>query len=558
MPGPLLERVLAARGLADPAAAERFLSPTLAQLHDPSSIPDLDRAADRLLGAVRRGERIAIYGDYDVDGSTASAILYHTLCQLGASPESIECYVPHRVDEGYGLHTPAIEELASRGAAVIVSVDCGVTAIEPARAARSLGIDLIITDHHTPPASLADLPDAFAVVHPARPDSRYPFAGLCGAGVAFKLAWRLATLDAGGDKASPAMRSLLLELLALVALGTIADVVPLIDENRAMTRAGLDRLRNTRNPGLNALIEASGLAGEKLSCDDVGFRLAPRLNACGRLGHARETVELLTTAAGTRAAELAAMLSGLNDRRRAIERRITDRACEIALAAGMCEDTSRAIVAADQGWHPGVVGIACSRLVDRFCRPTILLCREGDTLRGSARSVDGFNLHDALAACAEHLTSFGGHDMAAGLALDASRLEAFTEAFADHARRALADHPLVPTTRYDSDASLNELTPTLVERLERLAPFGRANPGVVLRLDGLPVQSLKPFGRDGSHLNIVVGPASRPLRLVAWGFAEHAGSVRPGQSIDALVRPKTSTWSGNTRVEPELLDFRVR
>lgn len=559
---PLMARILEARGLGDADKAAEFLDPKLTRLHDPSLIPDMDKAAARILAACRDREPVVIYGDYDVDGVSATAILYHLLMHLfpGAT---LSTYVPHRIEEGYGLSADAIQSLASGGAKVVVSVDCGITAVEPARAARACGIDLIITDHHNPPATLADLPDAFAVVHPRRPDSAYPFGDLSGSAVAFKLAWRLASMHHGvgglnGGKVPASTREVLLELLGLASLGVIADIVPLVGENRVLARFGLSRIRDSKIPGLRALVEASGLAGEKVAADDVGFRLGPRLNACGRLGHAREAVELLTIASGARAESIAKQLSTLNDDRRRIEREIADQACERAERAGMTGDHRRAIVLAAEGWHAGVIGIACSRLVDRYSRPVILLARTGDECHGSGRSIDGFNLHGALEACREHLASFGGHDMAAGLRLPASRFDAFAEAFIEHANAELSPDDLVKTIRYDTCAALSEITPATVGELTRLAPFGRENPGIRLRLTGLRVQGRpRPLGADGRHASLVVRSAGAAMRLVGWNWWERLATMPTDAEIEAVVEPKISTWTGNPCVEGELADLRM-
>ena len=374
----LHDRVARARGLVDPVAAEKFLAPALTHLHDPALLPGLERAAARMLAAARSGERMVIYGDYDVDGVTATAILYHTLKAI-APGCALSTYVPHRLEEGYGLSAASVRELCERGEKVIVSVDCGVTAFEPARVAKDAGVDLIITDHHNLPTEGQGLPDAYAIVHPRLPGSNYPFGELCGAGVAFKLAWRLLTLAHGGAKLPEAWRGLLLELLGLCALGVIADVVPLVDENRVIARFGLVKIKYTANPGLAALVEASGLGGENVQAEDVGFKLGPRLNACGRMGHAREAVELLTTATGERAAEIAAQLSRLNTQRQATERGIVEQACAMAVDAGMTTDDTRAIVLAHPEWHAGVVGIVCSRLVEKFARPVVM---DAQTERG--------------------------------------------------------------------------------------------------------------------------------------------------------------------------------
>lgn len=554
----LIERVLAARGLADSKVAEKFLEPKLSHLHDPSGIPDLDKAGERLLHAARSGEKIFIYGDYDVDGVSATAILYHMLRAIAPGAD-IGTYVPHRQEEGYGLNSDAMRELAGRGARVIVSVDCGVTAVAPALVAKSLGVDLIITDHHNPPASLDDLPDAYAVVHPRRPDSTYPFGELCGAGVAFKLAWRLATLACGGQRVSDSLRGLLIELLGLTSLGVIADVVPLVDENRVIAKFGLSRIKDSGIEGLQALVRASGLAGERVSAEDVGFKLGPRLNACGRMGHAREAVELLTLATGSRANEIATMLSRMNDDRRATERTIFEHAIELAIAGGMTGEDRRAIVLAHEDWHSGVVGIVCSRLVERFNRPTILMTRGEDGCHGSGRSVDGFSLHAALCECASMLTTFGGHDMAAGLKLSNDRLAEFVESFTAVANRQIAPDDLVGVTEYDCAATAGELDLRTVMQLARLGPFGRGNPGVRVRLGPVRVAARpETFGQMNKHLSLrVCGPEStRQLRIVGWNWAEHIASLPTGAMIEAVVTPQISTF-GSPTVEPVLTDARV-
>lgn len=561
---PLLARVLHARALS-PDIAQNFLQPSLLHLHDPASMPDMDRAAARLLDAARQRQPIVIYGDYDVDGISATAILFHTLNHLVPNA-NVSTYVPHRLDEGYGLNADALRTLASQGAKVVVSVDCGITAVQPALAAAQAGIDLIITDHHNPPASIDDLPAAYAVVHPRRPDSSYPFGDLSGSAVAYKLAWRLCTLAAGSPRVAANTRELLLDLLALASLGVIADIVPLVGENRVIARFGLSRLKSCSLVGVQALIEASGLSGDRVDAYDVGFKLAPRLNACGRLGHAREAVELFTTANHARADEIARQLTTLNNERRAVERAITDAATDMAQLAGMTSDHRRAIVLAHPDWHQGVVGIACSRLVSLFHRPTILLAQRGDECHGSGRSIDGFNLHHALDSCRDSLLSFGGHDMAAGLRLHAHRLPEFTERFIEYANNALTPEHLTATLLHDADAQPHELSLDNIRDLARLAPFGRDNPPVRLRLtnirlDGRP----RTLGADGKHASLFVrsrDPHTSPhhdrvLRLVGWDWASRLADIPAGAPIEAVVEPKISTFSGSPTVEAELLDLRL-
>lgn len=552
----LVQRVLRARGVTEPALAAAFLEPRLTGLHDPSLIPDLDRAAARLLAALDAREPIAIYGDYDVDGVTASAILWHVMAAL--RPDApVSTYVPHRVDEGYGINSAAIAALADQGVKVVVSVDCGVTAVDPAAVARRRGIDLIITDHHNPPASLADLPDAYAVVHPRRPDSAYPFGDLSGAGVAYKLAWRLATLAAGSSKVAPDVRALLVDLLAFAALGAIADIVPLLDENRVLARHGLARIRSGRFRGLRELVRAARLESQEISAWDVGFRLGPRLNACGRLAHARDAVELFTSASAERAADIAADLEMHNRDRREIEQAIFASACERIVRDGLDSADRRAIVLADPQWHQGVVGIVCSRLVERFCRPAILLRSESGRCHGSARSIDGFNLHAALQRCAPLLEKFGGHNMAAGLALRESDLPAFASAFTAVANEEIAVERLVREATVDAPALLSELTLEAVRELERLEPHGPGNPPVRLALHACTIAANPtPLGKGGEHLSMLLRqePSPRCVRVVAWKWAEHRGALHAGMRVDALVRPQISRYSGEA-VELELTDL---
>lgn len=575
--GPLVDRVLAARGVADSRA---FLEPTLMDLHEPGLLPGIERAACRLLEAARAGERIVIYGDYDVDGITASAIVFRMLGALEPGAR-VATYVPHRVDEGYGLNEGALRGLAADGAEVVVSVDCGITAVGPARVAREAGLDLIITDHHNLPAEEAGaetdgesdgepgggrLPDACALVHPRLSvddgDRGYPFGELCGAGVAYKLAWRMATMHAGGDRVADHVRPVLLDLLALAALGTVADVVPLVDENRVITRFGLRRCRTTGVVGLTALIDAAGLAGGDVDAEGVGFRLGPMLNASGRLGHAGVAVELLTTDDRGRADEIARGLVALNEERKKTQQRIFEQAEAMAEAEGMTGDDRRAIVLASEDWHPGVVGIVCSRLVERHSRPVILMQRrvedDGAVLcAGSGRSIDGFNLHGAVGACGDLLEGFGGHDMAIGLRLAGARYDEFVERFVDGVNRALGVEDLVRRARYDCEATLEEMTPACVNTLSMLSPFGRANPPVRVCVRGLRVDGrAEPFGKRGDHLGVRLRcvRSGRGVRAVGWRWGEMVERFRPGGVVDVLVEPKVSDWSG--QVEPVLVDVR--
>lgn len=552
----LVDRVLAARGIAAGAAAE-FLSPDLGRLHEPSLMHDMDRAAERLIDALRAREPIAIYGDYDVDGITATAILFHMLRALEPRAD-VRTYVPDRLNEGYGLNSAALLGLAAAGAKVIVSVDCGVSAVEPARALREAvgcACDLIITDHHRLPEG--ELPRALAIVHPGL--GEYPDRDLCAAGVAYKLAWRLATMWCRSQRVSEGLRALLVELLGLAAMGTIADVVPLTGENRVLVWHGLRRLRRSRLPGIEALIVASRLDGEHVREEEVGFRIAPRLNAGGRMDHAREAVELLTVAESERGMEIASSLDRLNGSRRRAEQGIVEEAFELARAAGMDRPERRAVVLAHDEWSPGVVGIACSRVVERLHRPTLLMGRSNGVWKGSGRSTPGFDLYEALRRCEHLLLKYGGHAAAAGFAVEAERVGEFTEAFIAVANEMLGPEELFARTEYDTTAALGEVTMAAAEMLEALAPFGRGNPKVRLRIDNLRLDAnAESMGEKNQHLRMRAVQGTRSLRMVGWGMAELGTRLRAGTSFDAVVSPRINEWGGRRSVEAELVDFSVR
>ena len=547
------------RGVRDVDTAQQFVDPKLTDLHDPADLPGVGRAAARLVTAVRERQPIVIYGDYDVDGVTATSILYHTLRAADADAP-VQRYIPHRVDEGYGISTEAIAKLADRGAAVIVSVDCGITATEPAHVAKQRGVDLIITDHHEPDATL---PDAFAIAHPrvVDPDDsarRYPFGELSGAGVAYKLAWQFARTWCGSERVSAVFRELLVDLLALAALGTVADVVPLVGENRVIAHHGLGRIKHTKFDGLNALIDASKLRGEQIDAYHMGFVLGPRLNACGRMGHAEQAVRLLTDATAEEGRRTAEFLNKQNDDRRAVERAIFSEATDRVRKSGYDEPSVRAIVLDDPGWHAGVIGIVCSRLVERFGRPTVLLNTANDEAHGSARSIDGFDIHEAFNACGEHLLSHGGHAMAAGCRLAHEQIGAFRDALVEYAHEHISEEQLTAVLGVDAEARLTDLSRDAVEQIERLAPFGRDNPRPVLLLRGLSVaHPPRTMGQRNNHLQLMLEGDGATMRCVAWNRGEWAERLRPGTEMDLAAHVKLNHWNGRTNVELEACDWRV-
>lgn len=556
----LVDRVLAARGLTDPAEVAAFREPTLRALHAPGLMPNIDAAAERIIDAVTRGRSIVLYGDYDVDGVTGVAILYHTIKALEPGAR-LATFVPHRLEDGYGLNAEALRDLRAGGADLVVSVDCGITGAKEARVARSIGLELIITDHHNVPQGDDALPTALCV-HPRLPGSAYPFGELCGAGVAFKLAWRLATRWSGSDKVGKRLQRTLLDLLPLAALGTIADVMPLVGENRVIASLGLKMIRGTPFAGLRALIDATGLANTKIDCEKVGFVLGPTLNAVGRMGHARDAMRMMTDAPPDEAMSLARRLAEFNRQRQQTERAILTQAADMAAHAGMTGNDRRAIVLAHDTWHAGVLGIVCSRLVDKHRRPVVLMNRHGGVCKGSARSIDGYSIAAGFAACADLLSSHGGHDMAAGLTLPDTNLDAFTERLTAHANEHIPIEWLTPALEVDCEATLADLTDQAVSDLRSLSPFGRGNPRPVVFLRGAEITAPpRTIGKDGGHLDMRLAQDVEGrryfVRAVWWRAGALAAHLEQCQRVDVAIEPKINEFNGRRTVEAEIRDVRI-
>ncbi|MBN1343510.1 MAG: single-stranded-DNA-specific exonuclease RecJ [Phycisphaerae bacterium] len=547
---PMLAQALHNRGLEDVDEARRFLDPQLSDLCPPEALSGAGAAADLLARAVRDGKRIVLYGDYDVDGMTGIAILWHCLRLAGAR---CDFYVPHRLEEGYGVNDEAIERLAADGTDLIVTIDCGITARDQVRRARELGVDVIVTDHHAPPD---ELPEASAIVHPQL--DGYANPNLAGAGVAMKLAWALAQrmTPSFAGKVSDEYREFLLDATCLAALGTIADVVPLVGENRVLARYGLLGLRHCKLPGIRALIETTGLKGERLDTYHVGFVLAPRLNAIGRMGHARLAVELLTRADDMRAQEIAIYLDQQNRQRQSLERKLLAEARQMVADARLDDLNHRAIVLAREGWHAGVIGIVASRLVDEFHRPAVLIALGQDGGQGSARSVRHFHMHDALCHCAEHLMTYGGHAMAAGLRIQSESVGAFAEAFVAHANATLTAVDLQPGVRLDGEVSLDALTEAVVNDLNRLGPFGSGNARPkwatpMVELIGEP----RVVGKRGEHLQLTVRQGQTVRKGIAFGQAGHEQALRDHRRCSLAFEPIINEFNGQRSVELQVVDF---
>lgn len=539
---PLLARLLVNRGLSDPEAAAAFLGARLSEhLRSPMLFRDMPRAAERVVAAVRRGEGIGIHGDYDVDGISGSAVLIRFFRALGVEPA---LYIPHRLREGYGLNEQGVRTLAACGARVMITVDCGAASHREIELAARHGMDVIVCDHH----QVADTPlPACAVLNPIAGDAGFPFSGLCGAGVAFYLALGVRMrLRESGATALPDLR----RSLDLVALGTIADLVPIVEENRVLVKHGLRELTRSDQPGLRALKTVSAVS--EVNTGTVGFRLAPRLNAGGRLADARRSVELLTTGDESRAGELAASLEEENRARQALEREIFEQA--VAMVEGSGGVTRRcSIVLASPDWHPGVVGIVASRLVERYYRPTILVAlgAAAGLGRGSARSIRGVNIYDAIKECREALEGFGGHRMAAGLSIRAEKVPELAERFERAVRARVTPDDFLPVAEADCELPFSAINDGCLRDLARLEPHGPGNPEPVFLARNVRVVSRRVVGEQ--HLKLHLEQDGRSLP--ALGFGMSGAEVEPGTAIDVLFTPTVHDWGGAETLEVRLRDI---
>lgn len=533
--------LIAARGHDTPERARSFLRPSFSDLHSPELLPDARRATERIRAAITASETILVHGDYDADGLCATALLCRGLDALGARTEP---FVPHRLRDGYDLGRAGLERAETVGAGLIVTADCGISAAEAVEAASRAGRDVVVTDHHRPPERL---PAALALVHPGRADGAYPFADLAGVGVAYKL---LAAVWESSDRDA----SELYELLDLVALGTVADVVPLREENRVLVRAGLRALARTRKPGLRALMRRAGLEGE-VEAGQVAWVLGPRLNAVGRIGEPEAAVRLLTTEDPSEAAVLAERLERRNRERKDEENRVRV-AVEAEVERRYEPERDRSLVLWGEGWHPGVVGIVASRLVDRLHRPVALVGLDGDRGRGSARSIPGFHLHRALEECSERLERFGGHEAAAGFEIRRDRLEAFARCLEGVARRELAPERLHPELRVDLIVPLARAGPELHDLLRHLEPFGAGNPRPVLASRGVRVEAVRTVGVEGRHLRARLTDGEARIEAIGFGMGARAPGVQAVGRWDAAYCLVEDRWRGRRRMQARLEDLR--
>ena len=526
--------VLVRRGYRDPEAAQAFLAAERPR-HDPLLLGDVAEACALLRRRIAEGGRICVHGDYDVDGICATALAVTVLRGLGAE---VEWHLPSRFEEGYGLSGETLARLAGEECSLVLTVDCGITAVDEVAQARSLGLDVIVTDHHRAGETLPDCP-----VVATRP-SQYPFPELCGTGVVFKLLGALVEDE-----------STLEEHLDVVGLATVADVVPLVDENRALVTAGLRRLARTTKPGLRALMRAASVDPAAVDAGAIGFRLAPRINAAGRLGHPAAALDLLLTEDAEEARRLAGRLESLNRDRQAVEERILREAVRQVEEWPEANRRRLGYVLAGEDWHRGVIGIVASRLAERFHRPVVLIAGgEGDEWTGSGRSIPAFDLHGALGACSHLLGRWGGHRAAAGLSIEPAKVDAFAAAFAEHAAGALTEEDLEPVLAVDAVVDGRELTLDLCEQLERLAPFGLGNPGITLLAVGCELSDLGAVG-EGKHLRLAVTADGARSGAIAFGRGGQLDRFRRDGRYDVAFKLAANHWNGT--VAPQLVVKRM-
>ncbi len=549
---PLAAQVLINRGIYDAGIGAGFLRPKLTDLIEPAAMPGIEPAVRRLKTAVTNKERITIYGDYDVDGITGVAILWQVLRLLGAD---VDYYIPHRIDEGYGLNAEAVETLAKSGTALLVTVDCGVTALGSAELAGQLGMDLIITDHHQPELQL---PQAAAIVHPAI-DATYPNQDSAGAMVAFKLAWAVANEFNPGRRLEPNLRDFMISATSLAAMGTIADVVDLRGENRVLTSYGLKALPDCKLSGIQALIESAGLTGHTLDSFHIGFRLAPMLNAAGRMGHARLAVELLTSDSHVRSMQIAEYLKEQNNLRQQCDRKIFKQACEMIVERDLNHPDRKSIVLANENWHTGVIGIVASRIVDKFYRPTIMIntgAADNSMAQGSGRSIPGFCLLSAIRACSENLASFGGHKMAAGITIEPGKIEQFAAEFEAYAQQNLNENDAAVKLHIDAETPLGALRRETVEELQLLGPFGQGNPEPVFATKGVRLACPpKKVGAGREHLQLTITDNTATMRGIGFRFGKLEKKLLESEYFNVAYQPQINTYNGNSNVEFVLTDI---
>lgn len=538
---PTIAKILAARGVVTFEQAKQFFRPSLADLHDPFLMDGMERAVGRSIEAIERGEKIAIYGDYDVDGTNSAAMLYLFFRELGAD---VDFYIPDRFTEGYGISTIGIDRLASQGVRLIITVDCGITAVEQVRYANAIGVEMIICDHHE---AANEIPPAYAVLDPIKPGCNYPFKYLSGCGVGFKLMQGIAIRRGDPDSVYP--------YLDFVAIAAAADIVPMMGENRSLVSHGLRRLNDSPRPGIRGLLECAGMRRGVISTSQIVFGIAPRINAAGRLGDARRAVEMLIEEDEVRAFQRAQELESDNRSRRTIDEETFNEAQAFAERM-ILEPNCRSLVIHNPNWHPGVIGIVASRLVEKYYLPTVLLTTVDGMAKGSARSIAGFDIHNALRQCESHIEQFGGHKYAAGLSIREENIAAFRKTLNDFALREIWDEMLIPQLNIDAEVSLEEITPRFFHILKQFAPFGPGNARPLFMARDIEIAGYpKVVGKD--HLKFRVKSGSGYVEAIAFGMGSRLGELTGRERYNLVFNVEENEYRGTVTQQLRIHDFRV-
>lgn len=538
----IVARSLINRGIDTIEAAKLFMNPELGYLNDPFILKDMDLAVDRVLRAIDENEKICIYGDYDVDGVTSTSLCVNILRKLEAD---VMYYIPVRADEGYGLNEEAVLHIGTQGVNLIITVDCGIGSCDVVERVKQLGMDIVITDHHE---CGENLPNACAVVNPHRPDSDYPYKELAGVGVAFKLMQAVTDSIGCGD--------LIQDVLELAAIGTVADVVPLLGENRILVKHGLMKLADTEYVGLKALIDVSGLKDKPISSYNIAFMLAPRINAAGRLADAARCVELLITEDEALAYEIAEELEQENRERQRIEAEIQEKAIA-KLEDGYDIENSRVIVLDGEGWHAGVIGIVASRIVEQYSKPTMLIATENGVGKGSARSMKGFNLYDAMCSCSELFEKFGGHEMAAGLTINVENIDELRKRINDIANDMLQGKLLQPEIHVDYKLEQADVNLETAKQLKMLEPFGMGNPNPQFVCRNLQIVDRRLIGANNKHLSLLLYDGSNTIKGIAFNMGNSYNVLSINRKIDIICSMDINLWNNNESVQLVIKDFKV-
>ena len=532
----LLSTLLTNRGIIEEAEITKFLNPKRSDFYDPFGMPDMEKAVERILKAIENKEQIIIYGDYDVDGITSVTVLKSFLEERGIQ---VNVYIPNRLNEGYGLNKTAVEEIVKQGNKLMITVDCGITAVDEVEYAKTFGIETIITDHHEP---AEELPKAIAVVDAKRKDNKYECRNLAGVGVVFKLIQAL-SIKLGLDQKE------YLKYLDIVCVGTISDIVPLTDENRVIVKLGLKLVEQTKNLGLKEILQSCGYS--KINSTTISFGVAPRINACGRMGHQEEALNLLLSKDGNEVKELTQKINEYNKTRQEIEKNIYNEAVEQIEKEGL--DTQNTIVVSGKGWHHGVIGIVSSKITELYFKPSILLCEEDGECKGSGRSIPGFDLHEALMECNDTIDKFGGHAMAVGININKEKVEEFKEEFEEIAKEKEVDK-IIPILNLDAEIKLDDVNKEMVDSLKELEPFGEDNKMPIFAFRNLKIDSIRSLS-DGKHLRLSVKDNKNIINAIGFNMGTLVDTYRIGDRVDIAGNLEINSFNGVDSIQINIKDI---